>query len=117
MKIKLGMEREWAKFVAANSLDGYSKGIVDFATDWANLMEADGEEVDKVAKPCSSKADEKYGITGFMYGAAVSTLCKFWERGEELRQWHNLDVQIRDEGVKANESGGVLNPAILIVRV
>lgn len=53
------------------------------------------------------------GLTGFQYGAAVSILAKVWEHGEELRRWHNLDTQIGDEGERANESGGVLNPALL----
>ena len=49
------------------------------------------------------------------YGA-VSTLSKVWEHGEELRRWSNLDLQIGNEGEKANESGGTLNPALLNVR-
>lgn len=53
------------------------------------------------------------GITGFMYGCAVSALAHFWAHGEALRRWHNLDTQIGTEGEKANESGGVLNPALL----
>ena len=65
-----------------------------------------------VANECSNEADTE-GITGFMYGAAVSVLASCWEHGEELRRWHNLKTQIRDEGEKANESGGVLNPALL----
>ena len=50
-----------------------------------------------------------------MYGCAVSALGLFWEHGEELRQWHNLKTQIKDEGEKANASGGVLNPALLTI--
>jgi hypothetical protein len=38
-----------------------------------------------------------------------------WKHGEALRLWHNLKTQIRDEGEKANESGGVLNPACLSI--
>jgi len=36
-----------------------------------------------------------------------------WAHGEALRLWHNLKYQLRDEGEKANETGGVLNPALL----
>ena len=35
--------------------------------------------------------------------------------GEALRRWHNRDTQIGTEGDKANESGGVLNPALLTI--
>jgi hypothetical protein len=38
-----------------------------------------------------------------------------YELDEELRRWHNLRTQIGDEGEKANEDGGVLNPALLRV--
>lgn len=66
------------------------------------------------AERCSRKADTD-GITGFMYGAAVSALAHFWVYGEELRRWHNKDVQIGNEGDIANETGGVLNPALLTI--
>jgi len=48
-----------------------------------------------------------------MYGASVSVLAKCWEHGEQLRRWHNLKTQLGNEGEKANEKGGVLNPALL----
>lgn len=38
-----------------------------------------------------------------------------WEHGEELRRWHNIKYQIRDEGAKANETGAVINPAIISI--
>jgi len=50
-----------------------------------------------------------------MYGCAVVILSKCWEHGEALRRWHNKDTQIGDEGDRANESGGVLNPALLSI--
>lgn len=71
-----------------------------------------GFTVADCAKATSNQADTE-GITGFMYGAAVATLAGVWVYGEDLRRWHNRDCQIGDEGDRANESGGVLNPAIL----
>ena len=47
------------------------------------------------------------------YGCAVSTLAACREHGEALRRWHNLRMQIDTEGARANESGGVLHPALL----
>ena len=38
---------------------------------------------------------------------------KCHSRGEEFRKKWNLDNQIGDEGEKANEGKGVLNPALL----
>lgn len=51
-----------------------------------------------------------------MYGMAVSILASSWEHGEELRQWHNLDSQIQNEGEEANKKkDAVLNPALMTV--
>lgn len=106
----------WEKTVASNK-DGYGGAVMSYAERWARMMEnriSKGESISSMADECSHLADEE-GITGFMYGCAVSILAKVWKHGEELRQWHNLKTQIRDEGEKANESGGVLNPACLSV--
>ena len=34
---------------------------------------------------------------------------------DRLRRWHNKATQIGTEGDKANETGGVLNPALLTI--
>jgi hypothetical protein len=104
----------WARAKAANT-DPYGGRVISYAEDWANFMEremATGKTVAECAKPTSREADTD-GITGFMYGAAVSILAAVWAHGEDLRRWHNLDIQIGTEGEKANESGGTLNPALL----
>lgn len=111
-------EAKWQEGVAAQKGSGYGLGVYGFAEAWARLMQAkiaDGKKIADVADECSSLADKGYGITGFMYGCAVSTLAHCWEHGEELRRWHNLKTQFKDEGERANESGGVLNPALLNV--
>ena len=100
----------WEEMKTSNT-DAYGARIVTYGEDWARLMESgmDREEASRLA--------DHDGITGFMYGAAVSILAMVWRDGEELRKWHNLKTQISDEGVKANASGGVLNPALLNVEV
>lgn len=106
----------WKQQVEKNQ-DGYGSGVIRFAARWANLMEqkmAKGAKLKDIAEKTSHEADSE-GITGFMYGCAVSILSQVWEHGEELRCWHNLDTQLGDEGEKANKSGGVLNPALLSV--
>lgn len=101
----------------ANNTDTYGAEIYRYAESWADLMEAqmkEGKLLSDIAEATSREADTS-GITGFMYGAAVAVLSAFWRHGEDLRKWHNLDCQIGDEGEKANETGGVLNPALLSV--
>ena len=98
-----------------NNTDGYGQEIYRYAEAWANLMETSlemGMDIAEIAEETSHLADTE-GITGFMYGAAVSVLSGVWYYGEELRVWHNLDTQLGSEGEKANEKGTVLNPAIM----
>lgn len=100
-----------------NSHDGYSAGVVSYAIRWMRLMDvlvSAGARLEDVADRASHEADTD-GITGFMYGCAVGALACFWRDGEELRRWHNLKTQIGNEGERANESGGVLNPAVLSI--
>lgn len=107
----------WAKAVEVNSGDPYSNAVITYAERWGRLMEgriAAGEKLEACAVETSHLANNE-GITGFMYGAAVVTLSQVWIHGEQLRRWHNMKTQICNEGEKANESGGVLNPALLTI--
>ena len=97
-----------------NNLDSYGHAIYTFAERWAELLEKAIEEstdnpqkviVDNADKLCT-KADLE-GITGFMYGAAVSILSQCWEYGEYLRKWHNKEYDY--------EGDGVVNPALLTI--
>ena len=109
MKIKIGQEENYKKFVQVNSNDFYSLGVVRYMNKWAELMEkriANGEKISDIADQTSYQADTE-GITGFMYGCAVSALSEFWEHGEELRRWHNKEYNY--------EGDGVINPAIIYV--
>ena len=103
----------------AKNQDPYGNRCYTYAQEWAELMEARmslGETIKQCAKETSRIADTD-GITGYMYGASVSILSACWEHGEELRKWHNLDIQMGNEGEKANESGGVLNPALMSIDI
>lgn len=112
--MKFKDETAWQKAWDVND-DPYGRAAITFARDWAELMEARidaGDALIDIARETSHAADTS-GITGFMYGCAVSILSQTWEHGEELRRWHNLDTQIGTEGEKANDSGGCLNPALM----
>lgn len=114
--IELSDVDAWEAWKAANA-DGYGAAVMTYAERWARLMQADladGQTLADVAGDASHNADLE-GITGFMYGCAVSMLSKCWKHGEDLRRWHNIVTQIGNEGEQANESGGVLNPALLKV--
>ena len=114
--IELTDEAGWQKFKTVNS-DGYGGAVVTYSERWARLMQvemANGKNLEDVADATSQEADLE-GITGFMYGCAVSTLAACWKYGDQLRRWHNLKTQLGNEGEKANESGGVLNPALLSI--
>lgn len=97
-----------------NNTDGYGFACFDYATRWATLMEARIDEGDlpeeiipEIAKETSSIADVE-GITGYMYGMAVSMLAACWVHGEILKKWHNNEYGQPD-------AEGTVNPAIITV--
>ena len=94
---------------------GYGARIISYAEEWARVMQAEmaaGKELADVWLDTSYEAAYD-GISGAMHGAAVHTLSQCWVHGEALRRLHNLKHQIGDEGERANEEGGTLNPALL----
>lgn len=116
--IELADEAGWQKSKKVNS-DGYGGAIMTYAERWARLMQVEmsnGKKLADVADATSQEADLE-GMSGFSYGCAVSQLASCWKHGDELRRWHNLDAQLGDEGEKANESGGVLNPALIGISI
>lgn len=112
MKIRPGMEEEYRRGYN-NNLDAYGHCIYTFAERWAELMEKEIERDGDAERAITENADrlidnaDTEGITGFMYGAAVSILSACWEWGEILRKWHNKEYNY--------EGDGVVNPAILTV--
>jgi hypothetical protein len=114
MKVK--DQERWNEWVTKNQ-DPYGGQVIKYVERWADMMESEmseGKQLEDIAGHLSHKADTT-GLTGFMYGCAVNCLSQVWEHGEQLRKWHNRDTQIKDEGEKANEEGGVLNPALLTI--
>lgn len=111
LQIITGKEKEYEEYVAKNSVDGYSRGVVDYAEYWAKLMQVEigkGNAIAEIAED-SQKHLSFLGITGFMYGCAVSALAHFWVHGEELRKWHNKEYGVKED------NGGVVNPAIFTI--
>lgn len=108
----VGMEfadREGWELGLSNNQDPYGKCIYEYAEGWAKLMQAEmsaGASLKDIAERTSHELGFM-GITGFMYGAAVSILSQAWKHGEELRKWHNKDY--------GHEGPGVVNPAVLTV--
>jgi len=113
MKIITGKEEAYKDWYNNNS-DPYGRGCFTYAERWAEMMEKAIEEQDKEpmavivenAERLSHEADTE-GITGFMYGMAVSILAQTWEYGELLRKWHNKEYNYEGEGT--------VNPAIITV--
>jgi len=103
----------WEKWVEVNSKDGYSFGVVKYARRWAkymqHLMKKHNKTLPEIADNASHASDTE-GITGFIYGCAVSMLSQCWKYGEELRRWHNKEWGHED-------TDGVVNPAVLTINV
>lgn len=95
MKILEGHEKQYKDW---KNSDGYDRAIFIYAERWAemleNKIESSTEDVMKVivdnADKLSYEANTE-GITGYMYGYAVSILSQCWKYGEYLRKWHNKE--------------------------
>jgi len=106
-------EEEW-KAGRAKNTDPYGNACFVYADRWARLMQAEAKDYTNIdvvvltgiADKASTEADIE-GITGFMYGMAVSILSKVWKHGEALRKWHNKEYN--------HEGDGVVNPAVLTI--
>ena len=113
MKILNGKEQDYKDWYNKNS-DPYGRVCFTYAERWAEMLEEaienSADEPTKViidnADRLSSEADTE-GITGFMYGMAVSILSQCWEYGEALRKWHNKEYNY--------DGDGVVNPAVLTI--
>lgn len=112
MKIKQDMKELYQKGLD-NNQDPYGSCIYRYAERWADMMEEtikysnDPQKcIEEYAEVYSHKADTE-GITGFMYGAAVSILSQAWEYGDILRKWHNKQYNY--------DGDGTVNPAILTI--
>ena len=85
--MKLADKSTWEEFVNTNR-DFYGSGVIRYAERWANMMEKEmenGKNLADIARATSYMADTE-GITGYMYGCAVSMLSLVWEHGKELKR-------------------------------
>jgi hypothetical protein len=105
-------QEAWDKWVESNS-DPYGKACVDVAREVMRLLD-ERQEFDTHVIVCEADENiEAGGITGFMAGAVAQMVSQCHSRGEEFRRRWNVDNQIGQEGERANEGKGVLNPALL----
>lgn len=106
-------QEAWQSWVDANK-DAYGKCCVDVARRVMDILDKESGDFDCHKIICRADDEiEAGGITGFMAGCVAAMVSKVHSRGEEFRRKWNLDTQIHDEGEKANDSGGILNPALL----
>ena len=113
---------KWKSWEEKNK-NPYGKCCVDVARqamviidrDFANKPITKGDVHSLICK--AGEETNAGGITGFMAGAAASMISLCSDRGEEFRKAWNLYNCLGDEkqAEKVNESGGVINPALLTI--
>jgi len=95
-----------------NIMDEYGAGIIGYMERWAILMEAHiskGEKIQDIWMKTSHQADID-GITGFMFGMAVTVLSEYWIYGDDLKICHNTAMGYP-------KAKGVINPAVVVVNI
>lgn len=93
-----------------NNSDPYGGCVYDYAEGWAKLMQNEMHTKGLSVAECAEETSHKlgfYGITGFMYGGAVSVLSSCWIHGDDLRKWHNKEYNY--------DGDGTVNPAIITI--
>lgn len=108
VKMEFKSKADWELGLSKNK-DAYGGCVYEYAEGWAKLMQVEmveGKKLEDVAEKTSHEMGF-LGITGFMYGAAVSVLSHCWLHGEKLRKWHNKEYK--------HEGDGVVNPAVLTI--
>lgn len=85
-KIKKHLYQEYKKYIERNSKDSYSKACVEAGEAVMKLLD-EGKSPEE-----AEKALDGIGLTGYMAGAAISGVCYFHERGDEMKQWWNRKV-------------------------
>jgi hypothetical protein len=70
--------------------------IVDFAAQWANLIEERMDSQKKLSEVAMDAAHEvlavqpmKFGFNGQMMGMVIKTLAEHWAYGVDLKNWHS----------------------------
>ena len=107
----------WKKYEDSNQ-DDYGKACVDVAREVMRLLDEREGAFDPHKLICEADdlaLGDDGGITGFMAGCIASMIAQCHSRGDEFRRAWNTHNQIGDEGDRANESGGVINPALLTI--
>ena len=117
IEVEIVNQKEYDDWKANQKSDGYGLAIFEYAEGWAKLMQKkfaekniENPDVTCMVAHADNCAKELnfMGITGFMYGGAVSILAQCWKHGEALRKWHNKEF-----GVVGGE--GVVNPAMFTI--
>ncbi len=103
---------KWKKWKDANT-DGYGGACMAVAERVMQLLDDDPGNFDAEKLVHRANKDTDGGITGFMAGAVASMVSQCHSRGEEFRRKWNGETELGDEGKRANEGKGVLNPALL----
>jgi len=109
-------KEDWEKWVKINAKDPYSRCCVEVAKKVMELLDDNNHEkfnANEIVLEADRLLNE--GITGFMSGCVAQMVSHCHSRGEEFRKKWNEETQIGDEGDKANEGKGVLNPALLSI--
>lgn len=107
MKVKDGMQEEYANYAAKNSADDYSKCCVDAGEVFAKSLD-EGKTPDQAnSDMCDSESGKE--LTGFMAGCVMQSIVRFHERGDEVKKWWNT----RWGGT--GEEAGTVNPAIITI--
>jgi hypothetical protein len=106
--VKPELVDEWRDYAKNNTDDGYSAAVIEGTIGGLRAL-ADGKTPAEAEKACTAAE------TGFQMGCVAKGLAHFAPRGDEFRAYWNRQYLPEEEAVKADASGGTVNPAILTI--
>lgn len=107
MKIKEGLQEKYDNYVKINHEDGYSNGVIN-AGERVGIALDEGKTPQEAIEALTEGDGD--GLTVYMAGAAISAVCHFNPRGDELKVAWNGRYNV------GPEADGVVNPAIMTVK-
>lgn len=104
--VKPELAEEWREYARKNTDD--SAAVIEGTVQALQAL-SEGKTPQEAEKTASAAE------TGFQMGCVAKGLSHFAPRGDEFRAYWNRQYMTEEQAAKADESGGVVNPAVLTI--
>jgi len=97
-------KEDWLEIVKINSIDDFSKLVIELIEKWANLMEKEAKPFKDIVIGTWDQIKLEYLLPigddiGFIMVFALTYLMHVWHKGDEIKEWLKVecDVNLEDK--------------------